>query len=121
MSKEKILDISEHEELARKVIKNYEVTCVFRSEKDLYQETKDIFLEKLKELDIVIKNEQDLGVRNFEFEIRKLKQGHYYTFYVQANPAKIHQLQFESVKHLDSLIRILIILREKKIYQKDFN
>lgn len=93
--------------------KKYEIAYVFSVDKEGSVEVvRDSVRTELKELRVNIEKENDMGVRDFAYPIRKQESGHYYVLTVSMTPAIAHSLDGH-YRHNDAVLRHLVIRLEK--------
>ena len=95
-------DISCKEEPMR----NYEFTVIFDANEEKTAKGMEFVSAALQNAGATIAKQEDMGVRNLAYMIKKQDKGHYYYFEIEADPQSINAmaaeflLQGEILKHL---------------------
>lgn len=92
---------------------DYEVTVIYSSREDDYQESQKKVEELFQELDIRIISQNDLGTKEFAYPMLKHTHGHYYVYLVNA-PANSIKKFVKEVGLTEKIIRHMIIHIDKK-------
>lgn len=71
----------------------YELTIIFTTEEELYQQSKAAVLETLKNLGAELVKEEELGEKALAYEIKDKTRGRYVLFVVNMMPDKINEAQ----------------------------
>ena len=71
-------------------MRNYEFTVIFDSNEDQTAKGLDLILAELNNAQVEISKQEDMGVRNLAYPIRKQEKGHYYFFELKADPSIIN-------------------------------
>lgn len=91
--------------------KKYEIAYIFPSDEELMEQTRDAVRAGLEELKVKIEDENDIGMRDFTYPIRKQNSGRYYVFTVQMPPAVAHTLD-GYYRHNNAVLRHLVLRLE---------
>lgn len=91
--------------------KKYEIAYIFSSDEGVMGEARDAVRTGLEELKVKIEDENDIGVKDFKYPIRKQNSGHYYVFTVQMPPAVAHSLDGH-YRHNNAVLRHLVLRLE---------
>ncbi len=84
----------------------YEATFILYAEEERFKKGLDLVKADLKKVNAEIQKEEDLGVRELAYQIKKEKRAHYFYFELKANPADIAgitknlNLNVDLLKHL---------------------
>lgn len=97
--------------IKNEIIRDYEVICAFNADNKVFLSEKDNVIAKMKELDIELVREDDMGVRNFAFQIKGHYQGHYCVFIIKGKPYNVKEIR-NNLKYSENLFRILIIKKD---------
>ena len=73
-------------------MRNYELMTVFPVEEDLYKPGIDALHSILADFGVQIKSEEPFGDRDLAYEIKKKTKGRYVLFNIEADPAKMIEL-----------------------------
>lgn len=76
-------------------MRNYEFTVIFHSDDEKTQEGMDFMLEQFKSNGVEITKQEDMGVRQTAYPIKKQDKGHYYYFELNADGATINPMSQE--------------------------
>jgi small subunit ribosomal protein S6 len=71
-------------------MRNYEFTVIFDSNEDQTAKGLDLILAEFNNAQVEISKQEDMGVRNLAYPIRKQEKGHYYYFELKADPSIIN-------------------------------
>lgn len=92
-------------------MRNYEAVFIFRPEEDVYKKGLELMREELKKAEAVISKEEDMGIRELAYPIKKEANGHYHCFYIEGKP--------ESIAGLDRTIRLTKEVLKHLFVRKD--
>lgn len=92
--------------------RQYEIAYIFSTAGQPVGELCEEVRSGFKDLDVSIENENDIGVRDFCYPIRKQTSGHYYVFSVRMAAPVAHQLD-GYYKHKDAVLRHLVLHKGK--------
>lgn len=92
-------------------MRNYEAVFIFRPDEDVYTKGLQLMKDGLNKAGAVISKEEDLGVRELAYPMKKETHGHYYCFYIEGNP--------ESISNLDRTIRLTKEVLKHLFVRKD--
>ena len=93
-------------------MRQYELMTIFPIEEEQHQAGRDKLLADLTDNGVQIEKTDELGDRDFAYEIHKRRRGKYVLFTIQAEPAKIASLD-KIFKLNGHLVRYLFVLIEK--------
>ncbi len=68
---------------------NYEATFIFFTEDERFKKGLEAVKAELSKINAVIKKEDDLGIRELAYIIKKEARAHYIYFELEANPAAL--------------------------------
>lgn len=88
----------------------YEATFVLYSEDDRFKVGLDVVKAELAKINAKIQKEEDLGIRELAYLIKKTSRAHYVYFELEANPADISMIS----KNLNFNIDVLKYLFVRK-------
>ena len=71
-------------------MRTYEFTVIFDANEDQTAKGLDLILAEFKTAQVQITKQEDMGVRNLAYPIRKQDKGHYYYFELEADPSTIN-------------------------------
>ncbi|MGP1508086.1 MAG: 30S ribosomal protein S6 [Sphaerochaeta sp.] len=87
-------------------MRNYEFTIIFDANEEKTAKGMEFVTNALADAGAQIARQEDMGVKNLAYVIRKQDKGHYYYFELEAEPQSINAmskeflLQGEILKHL---------------------
>jgi len=76
-------------------MRNYEFTVIFDANEDVTAKGMEIVSKAFAAANVEITKQEDMGVRNLAYAIKKHDKGHYFYFEVAADPASVNQLSAE--------------------------
>ncbi|MDR1894881.1 MAG: 30S ribosomal protein S6 [Spirochaetales bacterium] len=89
----------------------YEVVFVFVPEEDRFKAGLETIREELKKAEGVISKEEDMGLRELAYPIRKESQGHYFCFYAEINPAAVIAID-QAAKLQKNVLKFLFVRKD---------
>ncbi len=92
---------------------NYEITMIYSSREDNYQEIRKKVESLMTELGAKVVSNKDLGVKEFAYPILKNTHGHYYAYIINAPGVTIKKIVKE-IRLMDDVLRYIIIHLDKK-------
>ncbi|MBO4279927.1 MAG: 30S ribosomal protein S6 [bacterium] len=87
-------------------MRNYEFTVIFDASEEKTAKGLEFVTKALSDAGATVAKQEDMGVRNLAYMIKKQDKGHYYYFEIEADPQSINAvaaellLQAEILKHL---------------------
>lgn len=93
-------------------MKTYELTCIFRTDEDAYSKGKELIKSQCEKLSIKILKEEDLGVKDLAYEIKKETKGHYYYLEFETVPDSIAVMEKE-FRLASPFLKYLFVKKEK--------
>ncbi len=97
----------------------YGITCIVRSE--LNEEEKDKIIEEIKNFNDKdvgeIKNIEEIGVKKFAHEIKKMAEGFFITFYLQIDSSQIEKFH-KFLMSREEIKRLMIIRMKNGFLEK---
>ncbi len=89
-------------------MRKYEIMCVFVPQVEEFSEGLQEVKSKIAELEGKIEQEEDLGVKELSFQIKKHTHARYLYFIAFMSPEKAYSLR-KNVAYVKQLLRILVI------------
>jgi small subunit ribosomal protein S6 len=89
-------------------MRNYEFTVIFDANEDQTAKGLDLILAEFTTAQVEITKQDDMGVRNLAYPIRKQEKGHYYYFELKADPASINTFN-NSFKLMVPVLKFLFV------------
>ncbi len=93
-------------------MRNYEFTVVFDANEDLAAKGLDLILAEFTSAQVEIIKQEDMGVRNLAYLIKKQDKGHYYYFDLKADPSVINGFS-NSFKLMNPVLKFLFVNKEQ--------
>ena len=84
-------------------MRNYEFTVIFDADEEKFKQGLEDVSAMLATAKAEITKQEDMGVRQLAYIIKKKDKGHYVYFEMQADPAQIQGLERKLVLHNDVL------------------
>ena len=76
-------------------MRNYEFTVIFDANDEMTAKGMEIVNTQFAAAKVNVTKQEDLGVKNLAYEIKKQDKGHYYYFELEADPACINKISAE--------------------------
>ena len=76
-------------------MRNYEFTVIFDANEELTEKGLEFVTGQFKAAEVNVTKQEDLGVKNFAYTIKKQDKGHYYYFELEAEPSCINKMSDE--------------------------
>jgi len=74
-------------------MRNYEAVFIFKPEDEQFKSGLESIRGEMKNAEAVISKEEDMGVRELAYPIKKETRGHYFCFYAQIKPENIINIE----------------------------
>ncbi|HBD95907.1 MAG: 30S ribosomal protein S6 [Spirochaetes bacterium GWF1_31_7] len=71
----------------------YEMMIVFDEDELAFDQCKEFLYTTLKNSDVKITEEKDMGMKDLAYEINRKKRGHYYLLNIEADSKKLLDVQ----------------------------
>lgn len=97
------------------MINQYEVMFLFNPNEAVFQSSIETVKKIFTEQNVEIEKEDDMGIRELAYEIKKAKDAHYYLFHIKAESTSILTITKEIQLH-EEIPRFLFV---KKLFKKD--
>lgn len=92
-------------------MREYEFTVIFDSNDEESAKGLDLVLAEFTAAKVEISKQEDMGIRNLAYPIRKHDKGHYYYFELKADPAVINTFN-NSFKLMIPVLKFLFVNKE---------
>ena len=92
-------------------MRNYEFTVIFDSNEEVAAKGLELVLAEFANAHVEIVKQDDIGVRNLAYLIKKHDKGHYYFFELKADPATINVFN-SSFKLMVPILKFLFVNNE---------
>ena len=93
-------------------MRDYEVTVIFRTDEDYYQKGMEFVKEEFKNAKAEVLKEDDMGVRDLAYPIKKQPKGHYSYFEIKVDTDRIQD--FDKTFNLSApVLKYLFVKKEK--------
>lgn len=76
-------------------MRNYEFTVIFDANDEMTAKGIETVNTKFAAANVNVTKQEDLGVKNLAYEIKKQDKGHYHYFEIEADPACINKMSAE--------------------------
>ncbi|MDX9809234.1 MAG: 30S ribosomal protein S6 [Sphaerochaetaceae bacterium] len=93
-------------------MRNYEFTVIFDSNEEMTAKGLELILSEFSAAKVEITKQDDMGVRNLAYLIKKQDKGHYFYFELKADPATINGFN-NSFKLMSPVLKFLFVNKEK--------
>lgn len=92
-------------------MREYELTLIYKTDDAVYGATVEKVKEILKSSSVKIEKEEDFGIRDLAYQIRKESKGHYIFYTLNAKPESIEKI--ENKFRLEAgLLKFLFVRKE---------
>ncbi len=95
-------------------MRKYELMTVFPASEDKFKAGSDLVRSVLAQFGASIAKEEPYGERDLTYEIKKQKRGRFILFTINANPAKIVEIDNQFKLNNDLLKYLFVKLEEEK-------
>ncbi|MCH3908622.1 MAG: 30S ribosomal protein S6 [Sphaerochaeta sp.] len=76
-------------------MRNYEFTVIFDGEDEKSKKGLEAVAEMFKNANVTITKQDDMGIRQFAYPIKKQDKGHYVYYELQAEPTSMDEFEKE--------------------------
>ena len=91
-------------------MRDYEFTVIFDANEETTAKGMEIVSAAFAAANVEITKQDDLGVKNLAYEIKKQDKGHYYYFELKADPATINKMSAEFLLEAP-IIKFLFVVK----------
>ncbi|NLY07291.1 MAG: 30S ribosomal protein S6 [Spirochaetales bacterium] len=91
-------------------MRNYEFTAIFYSDEEKATNGAQYVLKKFEEAGVQIDTQEDMGIRQLAYIIKKEDKGHYWYYEIQADPDKINTLTADFLLS-GNLLKFLFVVK----------
>lgn len=91
-------------------MRNYEFTAIYFADEELAANGVQYVAKQFEDAGVVITKQEDMGVKQLAYTIKKQEKGHYFYYEVQANPDSIQKLSDEFILS-GKLLKFLFIVK----------
>lgn len=95
-------------------MRNYEFTVIFDSNEDQTAKGLDLILAEFNTAQVEITKQEDMGVRNLAYPIRKQDKGHYYYLELKADPSVINGFN-NTFKLMVPVLKFLFVVKNEQV------
>ncbi len=92
-------------------MRTYEAMCVFRADQEIFATGVENVREELKKLGAEIEKEEDMGIRQLAYPIKKQIQAHYFYYVCKMDPEAAHKTE-HALRLQEELLRFLMVRRD---------
>ena len=93
-------------------MRNYEATVIFRQEEDVFNKGKGLVKQEFARVGAQITKEEDLGIKDLAYDIKKQPRGHYCYFELSLDPARLVEID-RTFRLTAELLKYLIVKKEE--------
>jgi small subunit ribosomal protein S6 len=93
-------------------MRQYELTAIVGTENDETELGKQGIGEKIKKVQAQVVKEEDQGVRDLAYEVKKRDKGHYFYWELEMEPQQVQSLD-EELRLLNPVLKHLLIKKEE--------
>ncbi len=93
-------------------MRTYELTCIFRIDEDAYNKGKELVKTLSEKFSSKIVKDEDMGVKDLAYEIKKEDKGHYNYFEIEADPDSVAAMEKE-FRLSAHFLKYLFVKKEK--------
>ncbi len=90
-------------------MRDYEFTVIFGANEEMTEKGLEIVSNALKAADAQIAKQEDMGVKNLAYTIKKQDKGHYYYFELSAEPQSINKMSAEFLLESSILKHLFVV------------
>lgn len=91
-------------------MRNYEFTVIFDANDEMTAKGMEIVNSQFAGAKVNITKQEDLGIKNLAYEIKKQDKGHYYYFELEAEPQCINKISAELLLE-DPVLKFLFVVK----------
>ncbi|WP_020612317.1 30S ribosomal protein S6 [Sediminispirochaeta bajacaliforniensis] len=92
-------------------MRTYELTTIFRMSDEEFSKGKEFVSAELEKAGATIKSQEDKGIREFAYSIKKEKRGRYLYLETELDPTKVIDLE-RAFLLSDSVLKFLFVKKE---------
>jgi len=93
-------------------MRNYEFTVIFDANEDQAAKGLELILAEFNTAQVEISKQEDMGVRNLAYPIKKQDKGHYHYFELKADPSAISGFN-DTFKLMNTVLKFLFVNKER--------
>ncbi len=90
-------------------MRDYEFTVIFGANEEMTEKGMEIVSNALKAAGAQIAKQEDMGVKNLAYTIKKQDKGHYYYFELSAEPQSINKMSAEFLLESSILKHLFVV------------
>ena len=90
-------------------MRDYEFTVIFNANDEMTEQGLEIVSKALTAAGAQIAKQEDMGVKNLAYTIKKQDKGHYYYYEVTADPQSINQMTAEFLLEAPILKHLFVV------------
>ncbi len=95
-------------------MRNYEFTVIFDANEDQTAKGLELVLAEFTTAQVEIIKQEDMGVKNLAYPIKKQDKGHYYFFELKADPSVINGFN-NTFKLMTPLLKFLFVNKDTQV------
>jgi small subunit ribosomal protein S6 len=93
-------------------MRTYELTVIFRMTDEEFSKGKEELLAEIGKVGAVVKSQEDKGVRQLAYPVKKEQRGRYLYLEAEIDPAKVIILE-RAFRLSDSVLKFLFVKKEE--------
>ena len=92
-------------------MRNYEAVFVFSPDDDKFKAGLEFVREELKKVNAQVTKEEDMGLKELTYIVKKETQGHYFCFYAQIDPESVITID-KAAKLQKNVLKYLFVRKD---------
>ena len=92
-------------------MREYELTAIFRPEDDAYKSGYESLKSLMEKFSLAPSKDEDMGVRDLAYMVKKTERGHYRYFEIKCEPEKIADFDRE-LRLVQDVLKFLFVKKE---------
>ena len=91
-------------------MRNYEFTVIFAANDEMTEKGLEFVSGQFKAAGANVTKQEDQGIKNFAYTIKKQEKGHYYYYELEADPQSVNKMSAEFLLQ-DSIVKFLFVVK----------
>lgn len=76
-------------------MRNYEFTVIYDANEEMTEKSQAFVADQFESAGVVVTKQEDMGVKNFAYEIKKQNKGRYVYFEIEADAQSVNRMSAE--------------------------
>jgi len=93
-------------------MRNYEIVFVFKDDEETYNKGRERVKEELTRIEATITKEDDMGSRDLAYPVKKETRGHYYIYFIEADPENVTTIE-KSFRLSREILKYLFVRKDE--------